>query len=284
MPVIVGAPRSGTTLLRFMVDSHPLVAIPPETGFLAPIAARPTASLDELFAIVTAWPPDSPSWPDFGIDARAFRRELDDVGPGDAAEGVRCFYRLYARAQGKPRFGDKTPLYCQHILPISRLLPEARFVHLIRDGRDVALSLRDTWFAPGRDIPTLARYWSGLVRAAREAGRSLPTYMELRYEDLLCQPARELDRLCRFAGLPFHEAMMRYWERAPQRLREHGTRYRPDGRILVTHEERLKQQRFVQGPLRPERARAWKGAMTRDEREAFEREAGATLAELGYDA
>jgi hypothetical protein len=97
------------------------------------------------------------------------------------------------------------------------------------------------------------------------------------------EPSRELQRVCRFLGLPFDDAMLRFWERTPARLREHGTRRRPDGRILVTAEERLVQQRSVLGRLRPERAFAWKGSMRADERAEFQREAGATLAELGYE-
>jgi hypothetical protein len=239
--------------------------------------------LDEVFDVITGWPPESPAWPDFGIDAQELRHGLHEAGVGDAAEAVRCFYRLYARAQGKPRFGDKTPLYCEHIAPISRLLPEARFIHVIRDGRDVALSLRKTWFAPARDMATLARYWCGLVHAARTAGSGLPTYLEVRYEDLVCQPTRELERVCRFVALPFDEAMNQYWERTPARLREHGTRRRPDGSVLVSHEERLVQQQSVVRPPRPERAFAWKGILRDDERAEFQREAAFTLAELGYE-
>jgi hypothetical protein len=283
MPVIVGVPRSGTTLLRFVLDSHPWLAIPPETGFLAQLARRPPTTIDELFDVVTGWPPESPAWPDFGIDVLAFRRALHELSDCDAAEGVRRFYGLYARGQGKPRFGDKTPLYCEHIEPISRLLPEARFIHVIRDGRDVALSLRDTWFAPARDMATLARYWRDLVRGARLAGDGLPTYLEVRYEDLVSQPVREVERVCRFLGLPYDEAMLRYWERTPQRLSEHGTRRRRDGSVLVSHETRLVQQQGVLGPLRPERAFAWKSALRADERAEFERHAAATLADLGYE-
>ena len=84
-------------------------------------------------------------------------------------DGVRTFYRLYSQAHGKVRAGDKTPGYVQHIGAIGELLPEARFIHIIRDGRGAMASLRTMWFAPSRDISDLARFWCNLVIAGRAA-------------------------------------------------------------------------------------------------------------------
>lgn len=78
-------------------------------------------------------------------------------GPALLAEGVRLFYRLYARRHGKARWGDKTLLYRLHLTEIEKILPEAHFIHSIRDGRDVALSLREVWFAPSQDISALVQ-------------------------------------------------------------------------------------------------------------------------------
>src|SRR2546426_45330 len=97
MPVIVGAARSGTTLLRLMLDSHPELVIPPETGFLPVLAemkGRPV-SVDELVDAMV----DFETWPDFGLG----RDELKAaVVSGDATEAARAFYRLYAARHGKP--------------------------------------------------------------------------------------------------------------------------------------------------------------------------------------
>ena len=67
----------------------------------------------------------------------------------DLSSGLRAFYRGYAAARGKTRYGDKTPMHATDIDVLSRVLPEARFIHIIRDGRDVAASLRGLPFAPG---------------------------------------------------------------------------------------------------------------------------------------
>lgn len=285
MPIVVGAPRSGTTLLRFMLDAHPLLAIPPETGFLAAASLDhgDVASREGVYRLVTSFPPDAPAWDDFGIDAEEFRAALAALDPFEPADGFRSFYRLYATRQGKPRYGDKTPTYAQHLSTIEQLLPEARFIHLIRDGRDVALSLRRVWFAPTRDIRGLARYWHDMVDAARRAGRRTEHYIEVSYEKLVCHPERVLADVCQFIDLPFDASMLEYWRQTPDRLREHRTRRRPDSQVLVSHEQRLHQQRLTTHPPDPDRIFAWKRDMTTEDRREFLDVAAPMLVDLGYE-
>jgi hypothetical protein len=143
------------------------------------------------------------TWGDFGLPAERLLASARALAPVSWTEGARLFYRLYAERHGKPRWGDKTPVDGQHLPEIEALLPEAAFIHLIRDGRDVALSLRRTWFAPGRDVATLARHWADQVAATRADGRGCRRYVEVRFEDLVTDPRRTLSRLCRFLELPF---------------------------------------------------------------------------------
>jgi hypothetical protein len=285
MPIIVGSPRSGTTLLRFMLDSHPELCIPPETGFLllGEQLVGGGDSLRERFAnAVTTYPPESPAWPDFGIPEDVFRRELEGIRPFSVAEGFRLFYRMYAGRFGKPRYGDKTPTYCRHLRSLERLLPEARFVHLVRDGRDVAVSLRRRWFSPGHDIAIQAHYWRNNVEAARHQGAGCRHYLELRYEDLLRNPEVVLRRVCAFLGLSYHPAMLLYHERTSERLREHRGRSRADGSVVVTTEERLRQQELTTHPPDLSRIGVWQQSLTRDESRRFEELAGGLLSDLGY--
>jgi len=268
-----------------MLDSHPILAIPPETTFLPAAYELRQAGRDtweDLFDLLTAFPRDAPAWPDFGLEPLELQEEFRKIHPFGLGEGLRAFYRLYASKQNKPRYGDKTPSYCEHIPSIASLLPEAHFIHIIRDGRDVAMSLRKMWFAPGHDVPTLARYWRRLVRGAREAGGVSRAYMEIRYEDLVTEPQSQLEAITRFLSIPFDSSMLRYFERTPERLKEHRARVRVDGAVLVSHEQRLSQQRLTTQSLQPSRVFQWKREMSEAERAEFVLYAGDTLEELGY--
>ena len=285
MPFIIGAPRSGTTLLRFMLDAHSQLAIPPETGFFsrADALVGDGADADAFVHQITHFPEHLPAWSDYGIDSGNLRNELERINPFTAAAGFRAFYRMYARRFGKNRWGDKTPLHSRHLGTIRRILPEARFIHIIRDGRDAALSLREMWFSPGREIETQAKHWRDWVVAAREAGAGHPDYLEVRYEELIADPAAVLQRVCVFIDLPYEKEMLSYHLRVPERLKEHGTRLRIDGNVVVTHEKRLDQARLTTQPPDSSRVLAWKESMTGDERERFEALAGPLLRELGYE-
>jgi len=286
MPIIVGAPRSGTTLLRFMLDSHPDMAIPPETGFLS-IADRLKGSGDALrrdfFEAVTTFPPDAPGWNDFGLPDDEFWATLLDIDPFSVADGYRAFYRTYAARFGKGRWGDKTPMYCLHVSSIEAVLPEARFVHIIRDGRDVALSLREMWFSPGHSMEAQADHWRSCVSTARQQGAACQHYMEVRFEELIEHTEGVLRSLCEFIDLPYSPEMLAYHLRTPGRLEEHRDRRRTDGSVLVSHAARLRQQAAVTLPPQASRIDTWKQRMSGDERHRFEAIAGPLLLELGYE-
>jgi hypothetical protein len=211
-----------------------------------------------------------------------FRQRLSEIEPFSVPDGFRLFYRWYAARFGKPRGGDKTPLYCRHIRSIVRLLPEARFVHVIRDGRAVAASLRDMWFSPGRDIDTQARYWRENVLLAREQGAACGHYLEVRYEEVVRSPESTLRTVCDFLDLDFRTEMLLYHERAPHRLLEHQGRVRPDGHILVTQMDRIRQQALTMAPPDVRRIDSWRQKLSRKECRRFEALAGDLLQDLGY--
>lgn len=283
--MIVGSPRSGTTLLRFMLDSHPDLAIPPETWFLPAakqLEGRGDALREQFFQTLIAFPPDAPLWPELGISEEAFAEALRGIRPFSVAEGLRLFYRMYAARFGKPRWGDKTPGYSHHLRAIQDLLPEARFIHLVRDGRDAAVSLRERWFSPGRDIEVQARHWRDNVTAARTEGAACRHFLEVRFENLLRDPETVLRRICAFVELDFHAGMLRYPERVPERLEEHRARYRVDGSLLVSREERLRQQAHTR--LAPDLGKigVWRRELSEEEARRFEEIAGDLLAAYGY--
>ena len=269
-----------------MIDAHPDFAIPPETGFLSELAKLTEAQAldpEAVADLVTNYPVGAPAWPDFGLDAAEFRRRLEQVTPLSAAAAARTFYAMYATGHGRPRWGDKTPLYGRHMPAIERLLPEAHFIHIIRDGRDVALSLRGLWFSPSDDIATLAAYWRDNLTIMRREGAACRNYLEVRYEDLVRAPRRTLEGVCALVAAAFDKRMLHYSRRAPERLSEHGPRMTGQGETIVTRERRLHQQALTTAPPQPSRIAAWRRTMTAEERRTFGAVAGELLAELGYE-
>ena len=292
MPVIVGAARSGTTLLRLMLDAHPQLAIPPETHFLPDLRAlqqRPDlkgkenadARREEFLRIVTS----SPYWKDFHLDAATLRTAVTDPKRTfNLAAGTRRFYELYARAHGKARWGDKTPPYVWRLKDVSALLPEAHFVHIIRDGRDVALSVRGLWFDPSKgNVEDAAAQWLWRIREARQQAIICPHYLEVRYEELLSQPRAVLEQICTFVGLEYDGAMENYHLAARARLRtEMHDQHDARGALVATKAQREAIFSKTSGPPDPERAGRWRKEMSAEERERFESVAGDLLRELGY--
>ncbi|MBA4188907.1 MAG: hypothetical protein C0467_12995 [Planctomycetaceae bacterium] len=283
MPFIVGAPRSGTTLLRLMLDSHPWLAIPPETGFLflaEELGWAADIAADEFVSRLARHPANAPHWPDFNVSLPAVRSRLPERT--SVAAGLRAFYAAYADRFGKPLGGDKTPDHTRSMATTAAHLPEARFLHIIRDGRDAILSWQKTWFAPSQDIESLAREWATRVRIARKQRLPAARYLEVRYEALITSPETVLREICTFLNLPFAYAMLEYHKHAPQRLAEHQSRHRADGTVVATQEQRLSQQRLTCQPPQTDRVGGWRRVFTREDNNAFHRGSGNLLAELGY--
>ena len=288
-PFIVGVPRSGTTLLRLMLDAHPDLAIPPETHFLPRLikmSQERDAGAADILEVIT----NHPRWPDFGLDPQALRARIERIEPFDVGDAVRAFYRLYAERQGKPRWGDKSPNYVMRMRRINRVLPEARFIHLIRDGRDVVLSLTERTWGPG-EVAEAAERWAQDIRKARRQLRRplnpiwwkrIPKCIEVRYEDLVTDPEPHLRRVCEFIELPWDDDMLAFHERAGERMREVIRDFKSRRGHQFTAEERHVQHELVSQPPTTDRVGRWRTEMAPADRATFEERAGDLLAELGY--
>jgi hypothetical protein len=136
-------------------------------------------------------------------------RVPDGLAPADAARFVLgAPFAAYARKHGKPRWGDKTPHYVHHVDALLAIWPDARVVVLVRDGRDVALSLRRMPFGPN-NAWAAAQWWARGVRAgAAAAARHPGQVMTVRYEDLAADPAARVPEVCAFLGLGYAPAML----------------------------------------------------------------------------
>jgi hypothetical protein len=131
-PFIVGADRSGTTLLQAMLDAHPDLAIPPETYWLPGVVRACERSADP-HGNFTIYIKQQKRWSLLNLTSDALQTAVFAVEPFDLAEAMRAVYRLYAKHAGKQRWGDKTPYYLMHIPMVAHLFPEAHFMLQLGD-------------------------------------------------------------------------------------------------------------------------------------------------------
>jgi len=281
MPFVVGANRSGTTLLRLMLDAHPELAMPPETHFvpnLIELFSQGAPSREEALAVIAS----RPEFADFGLP-EADLAEAMAVQPNTARGGLLAFYGLYATRQSKGRCGDKTPGYSTSMRAIEGVLPEARFVHIIRDGRDVALSVMARGIRE-RTIEELAQRWKRRLERTRKQGSRVARYTEVRYEDLIRGTEATLRRLTDFLDMPFDEAMLAYHERAAERLGEmSGELQAAEGRQSLPEGYRAEMHSSTSSPPQADRVAKWRREMNPADAREFEEIAGDLLTELGYE-
>jgi hypothetical protein len=287
-PFVVGVARSGTTLLRLMLDAHPELAIPPETHFIPKLAKAleetPAASDNERRHRAHTLITDHRRWPDFGLDPDELSRRFATTEPFDAGAAMRAFYGLYAEQHGKPRWGDKSPSYVRRMRKVHAVLPEARFIHLIRDGRDVALSQLEVHHGAD-EVTQAASDWVAGIEKARKASRRVDGYLEVRYEDLVDDPEPLLRRVCELVKLDFDPAMLDYHREADERMAETVRDFDrgQGGGTAITAEQRAAQHANVSKPPQRERAGRWRRDMTPEQLAAFEATAGPLLKDLGYE-
>jgi hypothetical protein len=166
-----------------------------------------------------------------------------------------AIFRTFAEPLGKQRWCEKTPQHVQHLLSLAGEFPTARFIHVIRDGRDCAASFHRRW----RRQPELTVFrWKKVVAVGRDQGRRLGPgrYLEVRYEDLTAEPEAALQRICVFLGVPFEAAVL---DSAQPYLQVAGA-----NRGLLRNSGR------------------WRSYFSQDTAERLERIAGRTLAACGY--
>lgn len=268
---IVGSGRSGSTLLRLMLCSHSRLTIPPETWYLIPLLQRfsvdrqlDAAEIECAVSIMTS----HYRWPDMKLDDQEFRREVSRLTAPSVRDLVEVVYRRHLQTAGKVRWGDKTPAYIEIVPDLARMFPDSRFIHLVRDGRDVAKSFQATDWV-GRWLHVNTREWTRALDYQRRWADSELRHriLEVRYEPLVLETEATLRRICQFIGEEF-EAQMLSWERmvegqVPERERDYHTK--------------LKLRIGAEGVAR------WKREMNARETLVSEAFMGAHLKRLGYE-
>ncbi|SIT56006.1 putative modular protein [Mesorhizobium prunaredense] len=299
-PVLLGGEnRSGTTLLSVVLDSHPDLVVGPEMTFLEPQNLGPhiLAAADLVAArlhCITGMTESAtrsffdPSWYDgvhFVVQCLRFGLELDDLRElitkvmGEASNDIRTFAdrcRLINEigefrrvSTGARRWGMKLQREIIHVDTYARLWPRAHFLHIVRDGRDLAASHLNTVPDWGyRTITEAARGWLEVVSCSHRAAPP-DRYLEVRYEDLVSQPKATLVRILGHLGLPWEEGVLRHAEH------EH---------TLLKHPYGHPSAGSAGKPLHGGRLARYVEDLTRAQILEFEQIAGSELARLGYSS
>ncbi len=277
-----GVPRSGTTLLQRMLNHHPDLAVANDTHFIPRAleltnksliqkaqAGLPIELTPELINNVRNY---HRSWR-LGIDENEFFAVA--ANSETYQQLVSGLYGSLTRNSNKRLAGDKTPDYLRRLELLHGLFPAAKLIHILRDGRDVALSLLQ-WATPNKGpgriglweqqpIAVCAMWWRWFVMAAREQVASIkPTsYYEIKYEQLVREPEHSVRDACEFLGLEFSGQMLEFHCGKSKRSAGHSAK---------------------SAWLAPQSGlRNWRADMRCDQVELFEALASDALQEFGYE-
>jgi Sulfotransferase family len=252
-----------------MLHAHSQLAVPPESSFVVAMAkrskrhSRVLAEDYERFASELFRTP----FHRWGLTREQVDIAIHEEHRGSLADAIRALYGCYAQSRGKPLFADKTPKNVLDIPVLADFFSDSRFVHIIRDGRDVALSLVEQRFGPA-SLSDAAMFWKRRVEQGRRAGLALDPrrYTEVRYEDLVAHPDDTLRSLCEFLGLEYETDMLSFHEHAA---------------AIVAASSEVGDHSHLLEPLRTG-IRDWRVDMSSKDVETFECIAGDLLTELSY--
>ena len=258
--LVIGQPRSGTTIFARMIRKYLKVNFGPESQFFLRFARTihqhgdlgQEGHLRSLIADIAAERCFQRNQFRFTVDVEA---ALRDVPEPTLSAVIDTVFRQFARHNGMTRWGDKTPEYLWDLPTLYRLFPDAQFIHLVRDGRDVALSNAHVHFGPRNPVMSAVNWRKQMELAERfAAGLPREQYHELRYEDFLTDPVTHFAHLIDYLGISD-----------------------PDGaliRFIADH---------IGDELKAGNFRKWKTRYSRRQQINYERVAGEHLRRHGYE-
>jgi hypothetical protein len=226
---VVGANRSGTTLLRLILNAHSRIAIPEELVYITSHVGNrgihrwrdPGYSKDHYRYFVERVLADNAE-----ALAPLDLRALADCIATSTTPNLRSPYQMaleaWAAHHGKKRWGEKTPsniFYAEHIL---EMFPDAQFVHLIRDPRAGVASMQSVWFFPNDPVLNALNRKKYLVAGQSHLEQHVPPDQRLvvRYEDLLRNPASVTKLICSFLNESFEPSMLQFYKSSERFMKD----------------------------------------------------------------
>ncbi len=266
---IFGSARSGTSLLSRIIDAHPRIAIPYESHLYntfypwlkyygdLELAKNRERLVDDILSteVMKDWYPR----PDRQLTLEAINR-FDFHGVIDGLMSA------WTTTEGKQRWGEKTPWHIFYWREIISGFPNAQVIHIVRDGRDSALSWKKARFGP-KHIYLLAKRWVQYLEIVEQLQSNLDerSFIEVRYEDLLSEPELVIQKICNFLGEDFAPEMLAFNTNSAPYLTDR------------------QNQQNLSKPILANNAGKWRTEMTARELRIFEAVAGTTLERYGYE-
>lgn len=282
---ILGNPRSGTSLLRLILNSHPAVVVPPESGFLQWWYKKYgnwdiTDTLDKKK--VVGYVEDvltSRKIENWDLDRDELISSILRSEPRNYSELSTIVYLNYKRKllpNDRVIVGDKNNYYIRHLETLHLIYPQSKYIHLVRDGRDVACSYRslaslktESEYKPqlSSDIEEIALEWSQNVERI-DAYLTNKERIKIRYEDLLSNAKNTLSGICSFLGVPYCEQMLGY--------------HRPElnDEPISTRDWKMK----TLEPIDASNTKKYPELLSQDEIATFNKIGSRTLANNGYES
>ena len=275
---IVGCSRSGTTLLRLMLTCHPDVCIPPESGFITNLYPKWSNLLIktqyQIFQLCNELFSFDNKFCDWKLTQNQIQKELEALMPFNFQEFVDAVYNLYMKQRDKKAiyWGDKNPFYIYHIKFLKSIFPNAKFVHIIRDGRAVLNSFIKANRIHGKIYPDTpengAEHWRDVLKASYPF-RDHADYYEIHYEDLIRFPKKELLHLCKFLDISYQPSEMLSYPQV-------------NASFELVPSSRLAWHKSTLMSVDISKISAWKGELKRHYAIMFEAYCGAELFNCGY--
>ncbi len=207
---VVGMPRSGTKLLRDLLNNHPLISIPDRETSFFPHWVRNWNKFGDLSTLqnFTSFYKNSMKSPYFYfssksdkiIDLEIWFKKCRDFTPAGVFEAL-LRHDAKVSETSEIIWGDKSPDYLHHIILLKKHFPEAKFIHIIRDVRDHCLSMNKAW---GKNMSRSAQRWVNEVTQARGDIRGFEgDNLEILYEHLIGDPQSQIERICSYLNLEY---------------------------------------------------------------------------------
>lgn len=224
---IIGNPRSGTTLLRLMLNRHSKMSVPPEAGFLVWLYDEykdfnyNEKNVDHFLELLSK----TTKIEHWNLDFNVLRNFIISKKPNNFSKLMDCVYIYYSKynlSKDVDIYGDKNNFYLNKIDLLSEVYHNAKFIHIIRDGRSVAVSYKDlnkknmaSVYAPNlpEEIEKIAKEWTGNINMINTSFKKLDTdqHYTLRFEDLISEPEKILKEICIFLDIGYDKEMLNYF-------------------------------------------------------------------------